>query len=57
MTSDAELRTSLASGSDDRGYTLLEAGSLDEAVALLRGHPYFSGRGALQVNESVRVGP
>ena len=38
------------------GYTLLEAGSLDEAVALLRGHPYFSGGGALQVNESVRVG-
>ena len=30
---------------------------LQQMLAAFRGHPYFSGGGALQVNESVRVGP
>ena len=38
------------------GYTLLEAGGLDEAVALVRRHPFLARGGSLQVSESVRVG-
>ena len=38
------------------GYTLLEAGDLDEAVGLVRSHPYLTYGGALQVNEAVSVG-
>ena len=37
------------------GYTTLEAGTLDEAVALLRNHPYLPGGGTLQVSEAVAV--
>jgi hypothetical protein len=37
------------------GYTTLEAGSLDEAVALLRNHPYLDRGGTLQVSEAITV--
>jgi hypothetical protein len=35
------------------GYTVLEAASLDDAVALVRDHPFVGRGGALQVSESV----
>lgn len=38
------------------GYTLLDAGSLDEAVGLVRSHPFLTRGGSLQVNEVVIVG-
>ena len=38
------------------GYTLLDAGSLDEAVALAQTHPFLKRGGSLQVNEAVSVG-
>jgi hypothetical protein len=38
------------------GYTILEAGSLDEAAQLVRSHPFLSRGGSLQVSESVSVG-
>jgi hypothetical protein len=37
------------------GYTLVEAGSLDEAVQLVRSHPFLQRGGSLQVSESVSV--
>ena len=38
------------------GYTLLDAGSLDEAVGLVRSHPFLTRGGSLQVSETVSVG-
>jgi hypothetical protein len=38
------------------GYTTIEAGSLDEAVGLVRSHPFLSRGGSLQVSEAVSVG-
>ena len=38
------------------GYTLLDAGSLDEAVGLVRSHPFLTRGGSLQVSEAVSVG-
>jgi hypothetical protein len=38
------------------GYTLIEAASLDDAVALVRSHPFLGRGGSLQVSESVAVG-
>ncbi len=38
------------------GYTLLDARNLDEAVALVKGHPFLARGGSLQVNEAVSVG-
>jgi hypothetical protein len=38
------------------GYTVLEAGSLDEAVGLVRSHPFLTRGGSLQVSEAVGVG-
>jgi hypothetical protein len=38
------------------GYTTLDAGSLDEAVGLVRSHPFLSRGGSLQVSEAVAVG-
>ena len=38
------------------GYTLLDAGSLDEAVDLVRRHPFLTRGGSLQVSEAVTVG-
>jgi hypothetical protein len=38
------------------GYTLLDADSLDEAVGLVRSHPFLTRGGALQVNEAVSPG-
>ena len=38
------------------GYTVLEAGSLDEAVRLVESHPFLTRGGSLQVSESVAVG-
>jgi len=35
------------------GYTLLDAGSLDEATGLVRSHPFLTRGGSLQVSESV----
>jgi hypothetical protein len=35
------------------GYTLLSAGSLDEAVGLVRDHPFISRGGTLRVAEAV----
>ena len=59
----AAARTVSAAGESDGqqqasigGYTILEAGSLDEASALVRSHPFLSGGGSLQVSEAVNVG-
>jgi hypothetical protein len=38
------------------GYTLIEAGSLDEAVELVQGHPFLTRGGSLQVSEAVDLG-
>lgn len=38
------------------GYTLIEAPSIDDAVELVRGHPFLARGGSLQVSESVSVG-
>lgn len=38
------------------GYTLLDAGSLGEAVGLVRSHPFLTRGGSLQVSEAVSVG-
>jgi hypothetical protein len=38
------------------GYTLLEAGDLDDAVALVRSHPFLARGGSLEVSEAVSVG-
>ena len=38
------------------GYTILEAGGLDEAVRLVRSHPFLTRGGSLQVSEAVSVG-
>ena len=37
------------------GYTTLEAGSLDEAVGLVRTHPFLARGGSLQVSEAINV--
>jgi hypothetical protein len=38
------------------GYTIVEAASLDDAVALVRTHPFLSRGGSLQVSEALSVG-
>ena len=38
------------------GYTVLEAPALDDAVELVRGHPFLTRGGSLQVSESISVG-
>jgi hypothetical protein len=38
------------------GYTVIEAASLDDAVELVRGHPFLTRGGTLQVSESISVG-
>jgi hypothetical protein len=38
------------------GYTILEAANLDEAVQLVRSHPFLGRGGSLQVSEAVSVG-
>jgi hypothetical protein len=38
------------------GYTVIEAPTLDAAVELVRGHPFLTRGGSLQVNESLSVG-
>jgi len=38
------------------GYTILEAGDLDNAVRLVRSHPFLARGGLLQVSEAVSVG-
>ena len=38
------------------GYTTLEASGLDEAVRLVRSHPFLARGGSLQVSEAVSVG-
>jgi hypothetical protein len=35
------------------GYTLIEAGTLDEAVRLVQEHPFLTRGGSLQVSEAV----
>ncbi|HEX6525790.1 MAG TPA: hypothetical protein VF070_38115 [Streptosporangiaceae bacterium] len=35
------------------GYTLLSAGSLDEAVSMVRDHPFISRGGTLRVAEAI----
>src|SRR5262245_20959149 len=37
------------------GYTILEAASFDEAVGLVRGHPFLARGGALQVSEAMTL--
>ena len=37
------------------GYSIIEAGSLDEAVELLRSHPFVGRGGTLQVDEAMAV--
>jgi len=38
------------------GYTIIEAADLEEAVKLVRNHPFLTRRGSLQVTEAVSVG-
>ncbi len=38
------------------GYTIIEAANLDEAVQLVRSHPFLTRGGSLQVTEAVSVG-
>jgi hypothetical protein len=38
------------------GYTIIEAANLDEAVKLVRSHPFLTRGGSLQVTEAVSVG-
>jgi hypothetical protein len=38
------------------GYSVLDVGSLDEAVALVQSHPFLTRGGRLQVSEAVSVG-
>lgn len=37
------------------GYSIVDADSLDAAVALLRSHPYVARGGTLQVNQALEV--
>jgi hypothetical protein len=37
------------------GYSIIEAGSLDEAVDLVRSHPFVGRGGALQVSELAQI--
>jgi hypothetical protein len=37
------------------GYSILETGDLDDAVRLVRSHPFLTRGGSLQVNEAVSV--
>lgn len=37
------------------GYTVIEAASLDDAVNLVRTHPFLTRGGSLQVSESVTI--
>jgi hypothetical protein len=39
------------------GYTLIEAETLDDAVDLVRSHPFLTRGGSLQVNEAVSAAP
>jgi hypothetical protein len=39
-----------------KGYTLIDAATLDEAVGIVRSHPFLLRGGSLQVSESVSVG-
>jgi hypothetical protein len=39
--------------SDIGGYTTIDADTMDEAVGLVRGHPFLSRGGTLRVSESV----
>jgi hypothetical protein len=55
VTGDSE--TDGQSAAQIGGNTLLEAGSLDEAVGLVKSHPFLARGGSLQVSESVQVGP
>jgi len=38
------------------GYTIVEAANLEEAVELVRSHPFLTRGGSLQVSEAVSVG-
>jgi len=38
------------------GYTIVEAANLEEAVELVRNHPFLMRGGSLQVSEAVNVG-
>jgi hypothetical protein len=38
------------------GYTIVEAANLEEAVELVRNHPFLTRGGSLQVSEAVSVG-
>lgn len=38
------------------GYTIVEAASLEDAVGLVRTHPFLQRGGSLQVNEAIGVG-
>jgi len=38
------------------GYSIVEAGSLDDAVGLVRGHPFVARGGSLQVSEVAAIG-
>jgi hypothetical protein len=42
-------------GASIGGCTTLEAGNLDEAVGLVRSHPFLARGGSLQVSEAVSV--
>jgi hypothetical protein len=49
VTSDGDAEGPSAIG----GYTIVDAGTLDEAVGLVRSHPFLQRGGTLHVSESV----
>jgi hypothetical protein len=49
VTSEGDVEERSAIG----GYTILDAGTLDEAVGLVRSHPFLKRGGTLRVSESV----
>ena len=44
---------SVTDGAAGGGYTVISADSLDDAVSVVKGHPFLSRGGTLQVSEAV----
>jgi len=54
VSKDSELDGQAAAAIN--GYTLISAENLDDAVKLVRTHPFLTRGGSLQINESVSLG-
>ena len=44
---------SVTDGAPGGGYTVISAGSLDDAVSMVKGHPFLTRGGTLQVSQAV----